>query len=59
MNDKLQISRRGTDMPESPIRKLASLAYKAEDRGVKIYRLNIGQPDLPTPQKVSVQKRIW
>lgn len=51
MNDKLQISRRGTDMPESPIRKLAPLAYKAEDRGVKIYRLNIGQPDLPTPQK--------
>ena len=30
---------------------MAPLAYKAEDRGVKIYRLNIGQPDLPTPQK--------
>lgn len=38
-------------MPQSPIRKLAPLAYKAEDEGVKIYRLNIGQPDLPTPQK--------
>ncbi len=38
-------------MPASPIRKLAPLAYDAEDRGVKIYRLNIGQPDLPTPQK--------
>ena len=38
-------------MPESPIRKLAPLAYNAEDEGVKIYRLNIGQPDLPTPQK--------
>lgn len=38
-------------MPESPIRKLAPLAYAAEDEGVKIYRLNIGQPDLPTPQK--------
>ena len=38
-------------MPASPIRKLAPLAYAAEDRGVKIYRLNIGQPDLPTPQK--------
>lgn len=38
-------------MPESPIRKLAPLAYKAEDEGVRIYRLNIGQPDLPTPQK--------
>ena len=38
-------------MPESPIRKLAPLAYKAEDEGVKIYRLNIGQPDFPTPQR--------
>ena len=38
-------------MPSSPIRKLAPLAYEAEDRGVQIYRLNIGQPDLPTPQK--------
>ena len=51
MNDKLQISQRGIKMPASPIRKLAPLAYAAEDRGVKIYRLNIGQPDLPTPQK--------
>jgi aspartate aminotransferase len=38
-------------MPESPIRKLAPLADAAVERGVKIYRLNIGQPDLPTPQK--------
>ena len=51
MNKKLTISTRGLEMPESPIRKLAPLAYKAEDEGVKIYRLNIGQPDLPTPQK--------
>ena len=51
MNNELQISKRGIDMPASPIRKLAPLAYKAEDEGVKIYRLNIGQPDLPTPQK--------
>ncbi len=36
-------------MPESPIRKLAPLAEAAEAEGVKIYRLNIGQPDLPTP----------
>ena len=47
----LQISKRGEEMPASPIRKLAPLAYAAEDKGVKIYRLNIGQPDLPTPQK--------
>ena len=51
MNTELTISSRGAEMPESPIRKLAPLAYKAEDEGVKIYRLNIGQPDLPTPQK--------
>ena len=38
-------------MPSSPIRKLAPLAFAAKDRGVKIYHLNIGQPDLPTPQK--------
>ncbi len=47
----LQISQRGIEMPQSPIRKLAPLAYAAKDRGVKIYHLNIGQPDLPTPQK--------
>ena len=51
MNNELQISLRGLEMPQSPIRKLAPLAYKAEDEGVRIYRLNIGQPDLPTPQK--------
>ena len=51
MVDELQISQRGIEMPASPIRKLAPLAYAAEDKGVKIYRLNIGQPDLPTPQK--------
>ena len=49
--NSLEISQRGIEMPASPIRKLAPLAYKAEEEGVKIYRLNIGQPDLPTPQK--------
>jgi len=37
-------------MPESPIRKLVPLADKAKARGVKVYHLNIGQPDLKTPQ---------
>ncbi len=37
-------------MPQSPIRKLAPLADKAKARGVKVYHLNIGQPDLKTPQ---------
>lgn len=45
-----EISVRGLEMPESPIRKLAPLAQAAKDRGVKVYHLNIGQPDLPTPQ---------
>ena len=36
-------------MPDSPIRKLAPLAEKAKTRGIKVYHLNIGQPDLPTP----------
>lgn len=45
-----EISIRGIEMPESPIRKLAPLAADAKRRGIKIYHLNIGQPDLPTPQ---------
>ncbi len=45
-----EISQRGQQMPQSPIRKLAPLAEAAEARGVKIYRLNIGQPDLPSPR---------
>ena len=45
-----QISVRGQEMPESPIRKLAPLADAAKKRGVHVYHLNIGQPDLPTPQ---------
>ena len=43
------ISQRGVDMPASPIRKLAPLADAAKQRGVHVYHLNIGQPDLPTP----------
>lgn len=45
-----QISVRGMEMPESPIRKLAPLSDAAKKRGVHVYHLNIGQPDLPTPQ---------
>ena len=45
-----EIAVRGLEMPESPIRKLAPLAVEAKRRGIKVYHLNIGQPDLPTPQ---------
>lgn len=46
-----EISQRAIDMPASPIRKLAPLAVAATRRGVHVYHLNIGQPDLPTPQE--------
>lgn len=44
------ISERGERMPQSPIRKLTPLANAAKKRGIHVYHLNIGQPDLPTPQ---------
>ena len=43
------ISRRGREMPASPIRKLVPLSNAAKARGIKVYHLNIGQPDLPSP----------
>ncbi|MCM1076244.1 MAG: pyridoxal phosphate-dependent aminotransferase [Bacteroides sp.] len=43
------VSERGTIMPASPIRRLAPLATEAKKRGIKVYHLNIGQPDVPTP----------
>jgi aspartate aminotransferase len=45
-----KISLRGNEMPASPIRKLVPLADAAKAKGIKVYHLNIGQPDLPTPQ---------
>lgn len=53
------ISQRGQIMPESPIRKLVPLSNAAKERGLKVYHLNIGQPDLPTPQEgLEVLKHI-
>ena len=45
----LTISNKGRLMPESPIRKLVPYAEKAKNRGVKVFHLNIGQPDIETP----------
>jgi len=45
-----KISERGIEMPASPIRKLAPLSDSAKARGLKVYHLNIGQPDIPTPE---------
>ena len=39
-------------MPESPIRKLVPYAEKAKKAGIKVYHLNIGQPDIATPKSM-------
>ncbi|PKP32960.1 MAG: aspartate aminotransferase [Bacteroidetes bacterium HGW-Bacteroidetes-16] len=46
----LNISKKGQQMPESPIRKLVPYAEKAKKRGVYVHHLNIGQPDIETPE---------
>jgi aspartate aminotransferase len=46
------ISQRGVQMPSSPIRKLVPFAEAAKKRGVKVFHLNIGQPDIETPKPV-------
>lgn len=46
-----KISERGIEMPSSPIRRLVPLSDSAKARDLKVYHLNIGQPDLPTPQE--------
>jgi aspartate aminotransferase len=46
----LKVSNRGAAMPASPIRKLVPFAEAAKKRGTKVYHLNIGQPDIETPQ---------
>ena len=48
----MKISQRGQFAPASPIRKLVPLASEAKKRGVKVYHLNIGQPDFEAPPKV-------
>jgi aspartate aminotransferase len=48
----LTISQRGQQMPPSPIRKLVPYAEAAKKRGIKVYHLNIGQPDIATPEKI-------
>jgi len=44
------LSKKGLKMPESPIRKLVPYAEDAKKRGTKVFHLNIGQPDIKTPQ---------
>jgi aspartate aminotransferase len=49
---EMKLSQRALDIQASPIRKLMPHAVKAKANGVKIYHLNIGQPDIPTPQEM-------
>jgi aspartate aminotransferase len=44
------ISQKGRQMPASPIRKLVPFADKSKQKGIKVYHLNIGQPDIETPE---------
>ncbi len=48
----LSISERGRQMPPSPIRKLVPYAEAARKKGIKVYHLNIGQPDIETPPQI-------
>jgi len=48
----MNISKRGLEIQESPIRKLKPFADKAQERGIHVFFINIGQPDIPTPQPV-------
>lgn len=45
----MNLSQRAREIQESPIRKLSAPANAAKARGIQVYRLNIGQPDIPTP----------
>ncbi len=48
----LTVSNRGQQMPASPIRKLVPYAEAAKKKGIKVFHLNIGQPDIETPKQV-------
>uniref|UniRef100_A0A7C4X8M5 Aminotransferase n=1 Tax=candidate division WOR-3 bacterium TaxID=2052148 RepID=A0A7C4X8M5_UNCW3 len=48
----MSLSKRADRMPYSPIRKLATFADEAKKKGIKVYHLNIGQPDIKTPKEI-------
>lgn len=59
-----KISQKGMDMPASPIRKLTPFADQAKKEGKKIYHLNIGQPDIQTPEVMlnalkNIDFKVW
>src|ERR1700759_1658768 len=59
-----KISNKGVAMPASPIRKLTPFAEKAKRTGKKVYHLNIGQPDIETPEGMinavkNIDFKVW
>ena len=59
-----KISTKGHNMPASPIRKLVPFADQAKKEGKKIYHLNIGQPDIETPELMlnaikNIDFKVW
>ncbi len=56
---KSTLSKRLTEMPSSPIRKLVPFAVEAKKKGVKVYHLNIGDPDIKTPQVMINVLKNW
>jgi len=57
MTKIIKISKRGELAPDSPIRKLTRFAEEAKKEGIKIYHLNIGQPDLKVPSRIRTEIR--
>lgn len=55
----VHLSERARSMPASPIRKLVPLCDAARARGVRVYPLNIGQPDIETPEAMRAAYRAW
>ena len=53
------LSQRGVDAPASPIRRLAPFAQLARDRGIVVHHLNIGQPDIETPEQMLAAYRSY
>lgn len=55
--NKITLSERAINTPASAIRKLVPLADRAKKKGLKVYHVNIGQPDLPTPEEIMASIR--
>ena len=59
MPNPTRLSQRAAAMPASPIRRLAPYAVAARQKGLEVHGLNIGQPDIPTPEAIRVRLRAY